>query len=118
MSVFLRILRALCSFWVTVSAYISSRATRSGKRGPSIRLTIIHPFRFVQYFRLSSASLVQCCIGGGLEGPIKFDASVCLQSRSVPAVKMALQKHEIPYVETHVEERGVRITQVAFPPSA
>lgn len=39
-----------------------------------------------------------------------------MQSRSVPEVKKALQKHGIPYVETHVEERGVRITQVCSHP--
>ena len=30
---------------------------------------------------------------------------------------MALQQHGIPFVETHVEEMGVKITQVCSPPS-
>ena len=35
-----------------------------------------------------------------------------MQSNSLPAVKEALQRHEIRFVETQVEERGVRVTQV------
>ena len=67
---------ALCSFWVTASAYISSRATRSEKPGPSIRLTTTHPFRFVQYCCRSSTFLLHTYLSGGLERAI--DVTGCV----------------------------------------